>query len=174
MEGSRIQKLAKRYYGHFTVTRQIGEVAFELALPPESKIHPIFHVSKLKPCHGDVTEPSLSLPEEAHNNQPKIHPLAILDWRKVEGSGNTQTLIQWQRLYPEDSTWESIQELLAEFPSLHLEDKVIVEGERDVMNLNENGEPVNSEDCEIDNPITHVKPKRNRARPKYLEDYATD
>ena len=68
MGRSRIQKLAKFYYGPFTVTRQIGEVAFELALPPKSKIHPIFHVSKLKPCHGDVTEPSLSLLEEAHNN----------------------------------------------------------------------------------------------------------
>jgi len=97
-----------------------------------------------------------------------------LDWREVEGSGNTQALIQWQGLYPKDSTWESIQELLAEFPSLHLEDKVIVEGEQDVMNLNENGEPVSSKDFEIENPITHVKPKRNRFRPKYLEDYATD
>jgi len=84
--GSRIQKLAKRYFGPFSITRCIGDVAFELDLPPQSKIHLVFHAFMLKPCHGDSTEHSLSIPDEAHNNQPKIQPLAILDWREDQGS----------------------------------------------------------------------------------------
>lgn len=43
--GHRIRKLSKRYFGPFKLIRQIGEVAFELELPPTSKIHPVFHVS---------------------------------------------------------------------------------------------------------------------------------
>ena len=44
-------KLAKRYYGPFSITKRVGPVAYRLAIPPESKIHPVFHISMLKPFH---------------------------------------------------------------------------------------------------------------------------
>lgn len=37
-------------------------------------------------------------------------------------------LIQWQGRPLEDSTWETLEELRLEFPQLHLEDKVNLEG----------------------------------------------
>ena len=47
-------KLSPRYIGPFEVLKRVGEVAFELALPPGlSGVHPAFHVSMLKKYHGD-------------------------------------------------------------------------------------------------------------------------
>jgi hypothetical protein len=59
------QKLSKRYYGPFPVIRRIGNVAYELDLPPSSRIHPVVHVSQLRTYHGD--DPSShfsSIPQE--------------------------------------------------------------------------------------------------------------
>ncbi|PNX87324.1 hypothetical protein L195_g045484, partial [Trifolium pratense] len=59
--GKRLQKLSKRFFAPFRITKQIGDVAFELGLPPASRIHPVFHASKLKPYHGAEQE-ALPLP----------------------------------------------------------------------------------------------------------------
>ena len=42
-------KLSPRYIGPFEVLKRLGDVAYELALPPGlSGVHPVFHVSMLK------------------------------------------------------------------------------------------------------------------------------
>ncbi|GKC44618.1 ty3-gypsy retrotransposon protein, partial [Tanacetum coccineum] len=76
-------KLAKRYYGHYKVEARVGKVAYRLALPATSKIHPVFHVSILKPFVGDNSVEVAGLPEELHNDQPLEQPLAVFDARMV-------------------------------------------------------------------------------------------
>lgn len=52
------RKFAPRYVGPFDVVASVGPVAFRLALPPEYKIHNVFHVSVLKkhvPGHASQT-----------------------------------------------------------------------------------------------------------------------
>ncbi|PNX96205.1 Ty3/gypsy retrotransposon protein, partial [Trifolium pratense] len=47
------QKLSQRFFGPFSVRRRIGSVAYELDLPPSTRIHPVIHVSQLRAYHGD-------------------------------------------------------------------------------------------------------------------------
>ena len=55
-------KLSPRYIGPFEVLKGVGEVVYELALPPGlSGVHPVFHVSMLKRYHGEETTLSVGI-----------------------------------------------------------------------------------------------------------------
>ncbi|GJX02508.1 transposon ty3-I gag-pol polyprotein [Tanacetum coccineum] len=90
-------KLAKRYYGPYEILERVGKVAYRLALPADSKIHPVFHVSILKPFVGDNVCEVTKLPEE------------------------------WVDRSPEDATWEALTEFQSAYPGYDLGDKVIFE-----------------------------------------------
>jgi hypothetical protein len=156
--GRRINKLAKRYYGPFKLTKAIGEVAFQLDLPPTSRIHPVFHVSQLKPCYDDTTPP-LDLPRETMGNSPQIRPLAVLNWKICEVEGSPKVLIQWEGLYPEDATWEEYDDIRITYPEFDLEDKVCFE------------EPGNVTNAEVVETNFQPRPKRNIVQPKKLDGF---
>lgn len=42
------QKLSAKFYGPFKIKAMVGKVAYTLQLPPDSKVHPTFHVLVLK------------------------------------------------------------------------------------------------------------------------------
>lgn len=41
-------KLTARYYGPFQVIKKVGATAYQLSLPLQSQIHPVFYVSQVK------------------------------------------------------------------------------------------------------------------------------
>ncbi|MCI09456.1 hypothetical protein A2U01_0030542, partial [Trifolium medium] len=132
----------------------IGNVAYRLDLPLNSKIHPVFHCSLLKLHHGPLpvitTIPPLSI-----DHHPIITPLSVID-TKIDTSTTPPTklaLIQWSGLPIEDSSWESWDSLCNDF---HLEDKVSFPAPDDVSKS-----PITSE----------TRPKRSIIRPKHFDCY---
>lgn len=101
-------KLSARYYGPYAVEQKIGKVAYRLQLPPESKIHDVFHVSQLKKKIGNSKVVQTELPQTNDAGEIRPKPIAILDRRLIK-KGNrsaTMVLVQWSNRIPEDATWE--------------------------------------------------------------------
>ena len=48
-------KLAPCYYGTFEILSRIGQVAYQLSLPPNLRVHNVFHISVLKKYFHDAT-----------------------------------------------------------------------------------------------------------------------
>jgi uncharacterized protein YpbB len=46
------QKLVPKFYGPYTILKTMRQVAYQLALPSQSKLHHVFHVSCLKNVIG--------------------------------------------------------------------------------------------------------------------------
>ena len=81
MRFGRKGKLSLRYIGPFKILGRKGEVAYELALPPElSQVHLVFHVSMLRKY---VLDPSHIIEYRPLDIQPNLtheeKPIRILD-----------------------------------------------------------------------------------------------
>jgi len=90
-------KLALKYFGPFTVEAKIGRAAYRLDLPDHSQIHPVFHVSQLKPFLPNYTPVFSELPKIAELDAHDLKPNAILERRLVKKGAKAipQALIKW-------------------------------------------------------------------------------
>ncbi|KAC9774269.1 hypothetical protein E3N88_45275 [Mikania micrantha] len=119
------EKLSPRFFGPYRIIRVVGPVAYELELPMDARIHPIFHVSLLKPVHGPVPSgPVASLPI-SKDWELELTPQAVLDHRWISEAGQRvlELLISWVNRPLDEANWESYDLLVEQFPHFHLEDK---------------------------------------------------
>jgi len=133
------QKLAARFYGPFQILAKIGEVAYKLQLPDQSKIHPVFHVSLLKKAIGDY-EVQGELPRDLEiAEEIVVYPEKVMGNRVTVKEGMTvqQSLIKWKHKTLEDVTWEDTDVLRGQFPDFCLEDKAVSKEEEVDRDVNQ-------------------------------------
>ena len=101
-------KLSPRYIGPFEVLMRVGEVAYELALPPGlSEVHLVFHMSMLKRYHGDgnyiIRWDSVLLDKNFFHEE---EPVTTLDTevRKLRSRDIAFVKVQWKNRPVEEST----------------------------------------------------------------------
>jgi hypothetical protein len=102
------KKLSPIFIGPYTITEVVSSVAYKLKLPHTMKIHPVFHVSKLKPYLEDDGEfPGRKHPNPAPeiiDGEEEFEVEEILD-RRVRRN-QTQYLVKWVGYPDHDNTWE--------------------------------------------------------------------
>ena len=91
-------KFMAKFAGPFPVVKQVFDDAYKLALPPEIKVHPVFHVSLLKEYFEDSARPEC---EQVLRHVPKLvknheecEVETILNKRKLR-SRDTEYLVKW-------------------------------------------------------------------------------
>lgn len=109
-------KLSFRYFGPYNIIRAINPVVYEVELPPNSRIHPIFHVSQLRKVLRPGTPASLNPPTPV---DVLVFPVKIIAhrWRRGASGRHEQVQVQWSDPSVMDITWEDKQELQQRFPS---------------------------------------------------------
>ncbi|OIS99180.1 hypothetical protein A4A49_62576 [Nicotiana attenuata] len=117
LKGHSYHKLSPKYFGPFKVLKQVDNVAYQLDLPPQAKIHHTFHASQLKKHASTAT----MIPDLPISLSP--HGCIVLEleaiWRRGEllsGHQITQVLVKWFNCPKEDSTWMDLRMLQQQFP----------------------------------------------------------
>ena len=107
--------LAPKRHGPFQITRVISPVAYQLQLPPQWNIHPVFHASLLTPyvetnSHG----PNYSRPPpDLIAGEAEYEVEQIRSHRRHGRRKQLQYLLKWKG-YPEsDNTWEPADQVHA-------------------------------------------------------------
>ncbi|XP_058756484.1 uncharacterized protein LOC131629722 [Vicia villosa] len=116
------RKLSPRYVGPYQIMRRIGEVAYQLALPPSlSGLHDVFHVSQLRKFVPDSFHPILPDTIEVEPDlsfQPK--PCRILEHASKSLRSKEIPLVKvlWEESRPDEATWELESEMRELYPHL--------------------------------------------------------
>ncbi|KAG8362701.1 hypothetical protein BUALT_BualtUnG0049300 [Buddleja alternifolia] len=109
--------LVRKYEGPYPVVAKVGKVSYRLDLPSTLKIHPVFHVSMLRPYQEDEEDPSRG---ESHRAPPVVTKSfdkeieEVLSHKVVRRRGvkpTTYYFIKWKGLPESEATWESQDDL---------------------------------------------------------------
>jgi hypothetical protein len=123
------EKLKPHFYGPYKIIRKVGEVAYEIELPKESKIYNVFHVSCLKKAIGSYVVISTEFPPLDEEGQLVLVPEKMLQAheRKLRNRVIREYLVKWRELPIEDATWEG-EHILQHSNIQLLEDKQLRAG----------------------------------------------
>jgi hypothetical protein len=114
---SGVKKLHPRYIGPFPILGMAGQNAARLQLPPAyEKIHPVFHVSLLKPFQASGTFHPLP-PPEVVDGVSYYEVEKILSTREKKSGRRKVTkeyLVKWRGYDDTHNSWEPAQNLSVE------------------------------------------------------------
>ena len=115
-------KLNPRFIGPFEILKKVGNVAYQLALPPAlESVHPVFHVSMLRKY---IRDPSHVINFEPLQLQPNLtfeeQPVEILDRKEQVLRTKVIPLVKvlWRNFSQEEATWELEAEMQKKHPHL--------------------------------------------------------
>ncbi|KAK8702736.1 hypothetical protein V6N13_021077 [Hibiscus sabdariffa] len=115
---NRDHRLVRKYEGPVPIVAKVGNNSYKIKPPTWMKVHPVFHVSNLKPFHADPMDASRGLPvRDSICTKPPLECKVdeILAERVVTVSKKPirEYLVRWEGLQPEETSWEREHDLKA-------------------------------------------------------------
>nr|XP_054599305.1 uncharacterized protein LOC129163965 [Nothobranchius furzeri] len=99
------KKLAPRFIGPYSIVDVISPSTVRLALPSSMRVHPVFHVSLIKPVLSSPLCPAPAPPPPARLvGGGLVYPVRRLLDVRPRGRG-FQYLVDWEGYGPEDRSW---------------------------------------------------------------------
>ena len=99
------KKLDHVKVGPFLIAEQKGTVSYRLELPPDAKIHPVFHISLLEPAHPNATLQTTFHYQEQEDDEYEVEKIVNYDKK------SQRYLIKWKGYPSEENTWEPLTNL---------------------------------------------------------------
>ncbi|XP_057744846.1 uncharacterized protein LOC130962685 [Arachis stenosperma] len=103
------KKLNSRYIGPFKILKNIGSVAYQVALPPNlSNLHDVFHISQLQkytPGTTHVLEPETIQLKENLTFQVTLVRIDDVSIKKLREKEVQLVKVTWSRSGVEENTW---------------------------------------------------------------------
>jgi hypothetical protein len=107
------------------VLERIDALAYRLELPPQSRIHNVFHVVFLKKFNGAPPATPATLPPIKHG---RILPEPEKVLRARLNHDMWEIMVKWAGQAAANATWEQVPEFKKAFPSFQLEDELFHNG----------------------------------------------
>ena len=113
-------RLIRKFTGPFPIISKIGRASYKIDPPAWMKVHPVFHVSNLRPYHPDTEDPARNQPKRAEipestrtkNKNPRQIEEILAD-RIVTANRKRRRefLVKWKGLAEEETSWEKVEDL---------------------------------------------------------------
>nr|OMP83046.1 Retrovirus-related Pol polyprotein from transposon gypsy [Diplodia seriata] len=127
------RKFSHQRIGPFAISRKVGNLAYELQIPSEWRIHPVISVAHLEPAprgkdpYGRNEYPEPGPVTEWDAEDPPYEIARLLDRREAEIRGRKvkKYLVQWKGWGPAHNTWiaeealSGARELVQEYEEAH-------------------------------------------------------
>jgi hypothetical protein len=109
-------KLAPRRHGPFRVIKVLSPVSYQLALPTQWSIHPVFHIDLLTPYRETITHgPNYQRPPpDLVDGAEEYSVEKILDSRKFGRRRRLQYLVKWEGYPDSDNMWVDKDDVFAD------------------------------------------------------------
>ena len=121
------KKLDDKRYGPFPIEKIISENAYKLKLPSSLKIHPVFHVSKLRPFKEDRSLHPVDQTRPPPALSHEVEKYEVDFFRDIQPAGaGFKYLVHWKGYPIKERTWKLVENLsnsqkyIDEFHKKHL------------------------------------------------------
>ena len=122
-----VLKIGTQLLQPFEILAKVGSIAYELVVPPNIKVHNVFHIFILKIYVHNVSHViDWNVIQVEPEGEFQVGSEHILDRRELLLWNRTieQVKVQWKHLSPKEATWELESNMQEAYPDLFQEDVI--------------------------------------------------